>query len=98
MAGTLGRSDVRPHEQHGEVRRVGVAAGPDLVDELRTAIYPLTLGSGKRLFPQDSHLHFELDEVITTPTGVILASYRRAEAPAVVDFDYESMVEPTSEV
>ena len=69
----------------------------DLVDELRMAIYPLTLGSGKRLFPDDSHLHFELDAVTTIPTGVILASYRRAEAPAAVGFDYGSMVEPTSE-
>lgn len=69
----------------------------DLVDELRMAIYPLTLGSGKRLFPEDSHLHFELVEVVTTSTGVILASYRRTEAPAAVEFDYESMVEPASE-
>lgn len=65
----------------------------DLVDELRIAIYPLTLGSGKKLFPDDGHAHFELSSVSSTSTGVLLTSYRRTEAPAAVEFDYDSMVE-----
>lgn len=65
----------------------------DLVDELHLAIYPLTLGSGKRLFPAASHLHFELTGVTPTSTGVMLTEYRRTEAPAAVEFDFDDMVE-----
>ena len=63
----------------------------DLVDELRLALYPLTLGTEKRLFPASSHVHFEPTTVSTTPTGVILASYRRTTAPTEVAFDYKEM-------
>lgn len=51
----------------------------DLVDELRLKIYPLTLGKGKKLF--DSGVipaAFTLMESIVTPSGVIIANYKRA--------------------
>lgn len=65
----------------------------DLVDELRLAIYPITLGTGKRLFPADSHLAFTPTEVTMTSSGVVLASYTRTEALAAVDFDYKAMID-----
>lgn len=50
----------------------------DLVDELRLKIHPLTLGNGKKLF-NDSAIPaaFSLIESSVTPTGVILANYKR---------------------
>ena len=51
----------------------------DLVDELRLKIYPLTLGKGKKLFDNGTiPAALTLTESIVTPTGVIIASYKRA--------------------
>ena len=49
-----------------------------LVDELRLAIYPLVLGSGKRLFADGTYTQLELVRHQTTSTGVNLLVYRRA--------------------
>jgi dihydrofolate reductase len=51
----------------------------DLVDELRLKIHPLTLGKGKKLF-EDGPIPaaFKLTESIVTPSGVIIANYKRA--------------------
>lgn len=51
----------------------------DLVDELRLKIYPVTLGTGKKLF-QDGAIpaSFTLTDTLATPAGVIIASYQRA--------------------
>jgi len=51
----------------------------DLVDELRLKIYPLTLGKGKKLFDNGPiPAAFTLVESLATPSGVIIASYKRA--------------------
>lgn len=51
----------------------------DLVDELRLKIHPLTLGKGKKLFSGGAiPAAFKLTESIITPSGVIIASYKRA--------------------
>lgn len=51
----------------------------DLVDELWLNIYPLTLGSGKKLFAGGSiPAAFTLTESTVTTTGVIMAAYKRA--------------------
>ena len=51
----------------------------DLVDELRLKIFPLTLGKGKKLFDNGSiPAAFTLIESIVTPSGVIIANYKRA--------------------
>jgi dihydrofolate reductase len=49
-----------------------------LVDELRMAIYPIVLGTGKRLFDDQSYTKLELTQQQQTGNGVILAVYRRA--------------------
>lgn len=50
----------------------------DLVDELWLKIYPITLGSGKRLFAGGSiPAAFKLTEGKISPSGVILANYKR---------------------
>ena len=51
----------------------------DLVDELRLKIYPLTLGKGTKLFDSGPiPAAFTLTEGTVTPSGVILANYKRA--------------------
>lgn len=57
----------------------------DVVDELRIALFPVLLGSGKRLFREDAALRrLRLVESQTTSGGVVLLTYRRTdEAPEV---------------
>ena len=51
----------------------------DLVDELWLKIFPITLGTGKRLFGDGTiPAAFTLTESSVTPTGVIFANYKRA--------------------
>ena len=51
----------------------------DLVDELRLKIHPLTLGKGKKLFDNGTiPSAFTLTESVVTPSGVIIACYKRA--------------------
>ena len=51
----------------------------DLVDELWLLIHPLTLGTGKKLFGDGTiPAAFTLAESLVSPTGVIIANYKRA--------------------
>lgn len=51
----------------------------DLVDEMRLMTFPITLGTGKRLFDEGTvAAAFELQESLVTKNGVIFASYKRA--------------------
>ena len=51
----------------------------DLVDELWLKIHPLTLGQGKKLFDSGTiPAAFTLTESSVTPSGVIIANYKRA--------------------
>lgn len=51
----------------------------DLVDEYRLMIEPVTLGGGKRLFPDDGHARtLELVSTATSKTGVHICTYRPA--------------------
>jgi dihydrofolate reductase len=51
----------------------------DLVDELWLKIFPLTLGKGEKLFDDGTiPAAFELLESSVTPSGVVVANYRRA--------------------
>jgi len=51
----------------------------DLVDELCLKIYPLTLGEGKKLYDNGTiPAAFTLIESLVTPSGVIIANYKRA--------------------
>ena len=53
----------------------------DLVDAFWLMIYPLTLGSGKRLFAEGTvPTKFKVTESTVTPSGVIIANYERAGA------------------
>jgi class 3 adenylate cyclase len=50
----------------------------DLVDELRIVLFPIVLGSGKRLFREEAELrNLRLLSASTTPSGVAVLRYER---------------------
>jgi len=48
-----------------------------LVDELHLTLYPLTLGSGKRVMPSRLYATFGLTSATPYPTGVVGLHYTR---------------------
>ncbi|WP_336518290.1 dihydrofolate reductase family protein [Pollutibacter soli] len=63
----------------GSSKLVQLLLKNDLVDELRLKIHPLTLGKGKKLFDIGTiPAAFKLVENVITPSGVIIAYYKRA--------------------
>ena len=64
---------------HGSGKLVQLLIKNDLVDELWLKIHPLTLGKGKKLFDKGAiPAAFTLIESTVTPSGVIIANYKRA--------------------
>ena len=64
---------------HGSGTLIQTLLGADLVDELWLKIFPVTIGSGRRLFADGTrHAGFALVETSASPSGVIVAKYRRA--------------------
>lgn len=60
----------------------------DLVDELRLRIFPITLGSGKRLFAEGTiPAAFELIDSQVLQSGVIIANYKRFGEVKTGSFD-----------
>jgi dihydrofolate reductase len=64
---------------HGSGNLIQTLLKNDLVDELWLKTFPVTLGSGKRLFGEGTiPVAFELIDSQVSPSGVILANYKRA--------------------
>jgi len=64
---------------HGSADFLQTLLKSDLVDEFWLKIYPITLGTGKRLFGEGSMLAaFTLKESRPATSGVLVASYVRA--------------------
>jgi dihydrofolate reductase len=61
----------------GSSQLVHALLAHDLVDELHLLLYPLTLGSGKRLLPDRIHATFSLVTAAPFPSGVVGLHYAR---------------------
>lgn len=64
---------------HGSSNLIQTLLKYDLIDELWLKIFPVTLGTGKKLFDQGTiPASFELVDSKTSPAGVIIANFKRA--------------------
>jgi dihydrofolate reductase len=63
---------------HGSSELIQTLLANDLVDELWLKVFPVTLGKGKRLFGEGTMpAAFKLTDSNSSPSGVIVASYKR---------------------
>jgi dihydrofolate reductase len=63
----------------GSGELIGSLMALDLIDEYLLTIHPLVLGTGRRLFPERVHLPLRLTDCVTTPTGLVIATYEPAK-------------------
>lgn len=76
--GNLKRQEGPMLQVHGSSQLLQTLLANDLVDELWLKIFPVTLGKGKRLFGNGTiPASFKLTDSKASPSGVIIASYRR---------------------
>jgi dihydrofolate reductase len=63
---------------HGSSDLIQTLLEHDLVDELRLMIFPVVLGTGKRIFGEGAvPAGLELADSATSSTGVVMATYKR---------------------
>lgn len=75
----LKQQNGRDLQVHGSGNLIQTLLKNDLVDELWLKIFPITLGSGKHLFEDGAiPAAFKLIGSKTSPSGVIIANYKRA--------------------
>ena len=80
---------------HGSGNLIQTLLKNDLVDEFRLMIFPLTLGTGKKLFSKGTLPQaFKLTKSATSSTGVIMATYEKAGAVQVGTPEFDT---PTDE-
>jgi dihydrofolate reductase len=66
----------------GSSQLVHALLAEDLVDELHLLLYPVMLGSGKRVLPSGVHSTFALQETTPYPSGVVGLYYARQRGRA----------------
>jgi dihydrofolate reductase len=61
----------------GSSQLVHALLAHQLIDEVHLLLYPLTLGGGKRLWPEGVHQTFRLTSATPYPSGVVGLTYAR---------------------
>ena len=61
----------------GSSQLVHALLAADLIDQLHLLVYPITLGTGKRVLPNGVHATFHLKSATPYPTGVVGLDYVR---------------------
>ena len=59
----------------GSGELIGSLMAADLIDEYLLMVHPLVLGNGRRLFPEKMSVPLRLIGSVTTPSGVLIATY-----------------------
>jgi dihydrofolate reductase len=91
--GRLKQADGPELQVHGSANLIQTLLANDLVDEVRVLIYPVVIGSGKRLFGDGTiPRSFEVTDSKVSPSGVIIGTFRRAGEVEVGSF---ALDEPT---
>ncbi len=73
---------------YGSANMIQTLMKHDLVDEFWLKIFPITLGTGKRLFEKGTiPASFKLFKSLITPSGVIFAYYKRAGEVKTADVE-----------
>ena len=76
---TLKAGDGGELQVHGSAGLIQTLLAEDLVDELRVIVFPVVLGSGKRLFGDGTVPRtWKLGSQRTSSTGAVMVSYERA--------------------
>ena len=65
---------------HGSAELMHTLKRHDLIDEYRLWVHPILLGSGKRLFREESAKALRLVDTTTFSSGVVILSYQPAQA------------------
>ncbi len=79
---------------HGSGNLIQTLLKHDLIDEFRLKIFPITLGTGKRLFGEGTiPAGLKLVDSRTSTTGVIIATYERAGVVKTGSFALETPTE-----
>lgn len=75
----LKQADGPDLQVHGSGKLIQTLLKHDLVDEFWLKVFPVTTGTGKRLFAEGAMpAAFQMQECKASPSGVIVASYARA--------------------
>jgi dihydrofolate reductase len=94
VAGEVARLKEQPGRElqvHGSGDLLQTLMAHDLVDEYRLFVYPVVLGSGRRLFREGTvPRSFKFVDATTTSTGVVVASYERGGAVVTGSFTVEN--------
>jgi dihydrofolate reductase len=89
----LKREDGPELQVHGSPGLIQTLLEHDLIDEFRLFVYPLVIGTGKRLFGAGTiPAALKLVDSKVSTTGVTIATYERAGAIDVGSFEFD---EPT---
>ena len=84
---TLKRRYVQELQVHGSAGLAQTLIEHDLVDEYHLLLFPVVLGTGKRLFGAGAvPAALKLLQTRTTSTGTLIVSYARAGKPTVGSF------------